>query len=72
MSQAVFGDDFTSEMLPGNKAMKISRTDGTVDVTVNLRSLSDKLLSGSRKVDRVDLAVAGAAISHLLATMKKD
>jgi hypothetical protein len=66
MPQPVFGDDFSSEMLPGNKAIQVTTGDGSTQVTMNLRSLSKRLQDGA-KVDQVDLAVAGVAISHLLA-----
>lgn len=68
--QSVFGNDFSSEMLPGNKAIQVTTTDGATQVTMNLRNLSNRLMNGE-KTDRVDLAVAGAAISHLLAIAKK-
>lgn len=70
-AQSVFGDDFSSELLKGSKAIQVTTGDGATQVTMNLRNLAKRLMNGE-KTDRVDLAVAGAAISHLLAIAKKD
>ena len=67
MTAPILTDSFTTELK--DKAIHIKSDDGTVEMMFNLRSLSNKLLLGE-KVDKVDMAVAGAAISHLIGMTK--
>ncbi len=70
MTRSVLTDSFSSEMLPGGQAMKVSSDDGSVEIHVNLKNLAKRLIEGDKKMDFMDKAAAGAAILHLLAITK--
>jgi len=68
MSTPVIAGPFDTEILR-KKILDIKARDEDVQLTYDLRRLSNKLLLGE-KVDMIDRFVAGAAISHLLALVE--